>query len=112
MAVHMDFDVFWHSTRALWEGRSLYFDTGGPDSSTNPPFWTVLISPLGLLKPLTAYRSFVLITVLASVISLAWMAGELRMRRTASRSVRSGSSVPRTMSRAPAGTISRRRSRA
>jgi alpha-1,2-mannosyltransferase len=79
MVVHMDFDVFWHSTRALWEGRSLYFDTGGPDSSTNPPFWTVLISPLGLLESLTAYRSFVLITVLASVVSLAWMAGELRM---------------------------------
>ncbi len=24
MVVHMDFDVFWHSARALWEGRSLY----------------------------------------------------------------------------------------
>jgi alpha-1,2-mannosyltransferase len=80
MAVHMDFDVFWHSAKALLERRSLYFDTGGPDSSTSPPFWTVLISPLGLLEPLTAYRSFVLITVLASVISLAWIAGELRLR--------------------------------
>lgn len=80
MVVHMDFDVFWHSARAWWEGRSLYFDTGGPDSSTNPPFWTLLISPLGLLEPLVAYRVFVLITVLASVVSLAWMAGELRLR--------------------------------
>ena len=80
MDVHMDFDVFWHSARALWEGRSLYYDTGGPDSSTNPPFWTLLISPLGLLEPLTAYRTFVLITVLASVVSLAWMAAELRLR--------------------------------
>jgi hypothetical protein len=80
MVVHMDFDVFWHSARALWEGRNLYYDTGGPDSSTNPPFWTLLISPLGLLKPLTAYRSFVLITVLASVVSLACMATELRLR--------------------------------
>ena len=80
MVVHMDFDVFWHSARALWEGRNLYYDTGGPDSSANPPFWTLLISPLGLLEPLTAYRSFVLITVLASVVSLAWMATELRLR--------------------------------
>ena len=38
MVVHMDFDVFWHSARALWEGRNLYYDTGGPDSSTNLPF--------------------------------------------------------------------------
>jgi alpha-1,2-mannosyltransferase len=78
MVVHMDFDVFWHSARALWEGRSLYYDTGGPDSSTNPPFWTLLVSPLGLLEPLTAYRSFVLITVLASIVSLAWMVAKLR----------------------------------
>lgn len=52
----------------------------GPDSSANPPFWTLLISPLGLLEPLTAYRCFVVLTVLASVISLAWMAAELRLR--------------------------------
>ncbi len=78
MVVHMDFDVFWHSARALWEGRSLYYVTGGPDSSTNPPFWTLLVSPLGLLEPLTAYRSFVLITVLASIVSLAWMVAKLR----------------------------------
>jgi hypothetical protein len=80
MVVHVDFDVFWHSARALWEGRSLYYDTGGPDSSTNQPFWTLLISPLGLPEPLTAYRTFVLITVLTSVDSLAWMAAELRLR--------------------------------
>jgi alpha-1,2-mannosyltransferase len=80
MVTHMDFEVFWHSAKALLEGRSLYFDTGGPDSSTNPPFWTLLVSPLALLEPLTAYRLFVLITVLASVVSLAWMAGELRLR--------------------------------
>ncbi|MCA1731339.1 MAG: hypothetical protein LC751_18655 [Actinobacteria bacterium] len=49
MVTHMDFDVFWHSAKALLEGRSLCFDTGGPDSSTNPPFWTLLVSPLALL---------------------------------------------------------------
>ena len=80
MVTHMDFDVFWHSAKALLEGRSLYFETGGPDSSTNPPFWTLLVSPFALLAPLTAYRLFVLTTVLATIASLAWMAGELRMR--------------------------------
>jgi hypothetical protein len=70
MVVHIDFDVFWHTARAFWEGRNLYYDTGGPDSSTNPPFRTLFISPLGLLEPLTAYRSFVLITVLATLFPL------------------------------------------
>lgn len=80
MVVHMDFDVFWHSAKALLDGGNLYYDTGGPDSSANPPFWTLLISPLGFLEALTAYRLFVVITVLTSVGYLAWMAGELRMR--------------------------------
>jgi alpha-1,2-mannosyltransferase len=80
MDPHSDFDVFWHSAKALWEGRNIYFDTGGPDSSNNPPFWTVLIAPLGLLEPLIAYRVFVLIMLLISVGYLAWMANELRLR--------------------------------
>ena len=40
METHMDFDVFWHSANALWDGKNLYFGTGGPDSSANPPIWT------------------------------------------------------------------------
>ncbi|MDX6379208.1 MAG: alpha,2-mannosyltransferase [Rubrobacteraceae bacterium] len=80
MVVHMDFNVFWHSAKALLEGRNLYYDTGGPDSSANPPLWTLIISPFALLEPLTAYRLFVSITVLTSVAYLAWMADELRLR--------------------------------
>ena len=80
MAVHPDFDAFWHSAKAFLEGRNLYFDTGGPDSSNNPPIWTVLISPLGLLEPLTAYRVFALAMLLTSVGYLAWMAAELGLR--------------------------------
>ena len=48
---HKDFDVFLHSARALWEGGDVYSENGGPSISTNPPFWTVLVVPLALLKP-------------------------------------------------------------
>jgi alpha-1,2-mannosyltransferase len=79
MDVHADFDTFWRSAEALWEGRGVY-DTGARLVNLNPPFWTVLISPLGLLEPLTAYRAFVLITLAVCVGYLAWMADELRLR--------------------------------
>ena len=79
MYVHTDFDTFWRSAAALWEGKNIY-DTGAWLSNMGPPFWTLLISPLGLLEPLTAYRSFVLITLLINVGSLLWMAYELRLR--------------------------------
>jgi hypothetical protein len=46
---HYDFETFWYSAKALWEGRNIYYDTGHPAVSSNPPFLTVLISPLGLL---------------------------------------------------------------
>ena len=46
----------------------------------NPPVWTVLISPLGLLEPLTAYRVFVLISLVIVVAYLAWTVEELRLR--------------------------------
>jgi len=38
MEPHMDFDVFLHSARALWEGGDVYSENGGPSISTNPPF--------------------------------------------------------------------------
>ncbi len=59
MVVHMDFDVFWRSARALLEGGDVYSENGGPSISTNPPFWTVLVVPLALLKPIlpTGYSS-------------------------------------------------------
>jgi alpha-1,2-mannosyltransferase len=79
MDIHADFDTFWRSAEALWEGRDVYA-TGARLENLNPPFWTVLISPLGLLEPLTAYRTFVLITLAVCVGYLAWMADELRLR--------------------------------
>jgi alpha-1,2-mannosyltransferase len=79
MAVHGDFDTFWRSARAFLEGRDVYA-TGAELENLNPPFWVLLISPLGLLEPLVAYRFFALITLSVTVAYLAWMAGELRLR--------------------------------
>ena len=53
---HMDFDVFWHSSRAFLDGENIYYGTGGPDESAQPPLWAVFVSPLALFEPLTAYR--------------------------------------------------------
>ncbi len=79
MDVHADFDTFWRSAEALWEGGDVY-DTGARLENLNPPFWVLLISPLGLLEPLAAYRTFVVITLVVTVAYLAWVAGELRLR--------------------------------
>jgi alpha-1,2-mannosyltransferase len=79
MNVHADFDTFWRSAAAFWEGRDIY-DTGARLRNLNPPFWILLISPFGLLEPLVAYRGFVLTAVVMSVGYLAWMADELRLR--------------------------------
>ena len=79
MAFHVDFDSFWRSARAMLEGQNIY-DTGVELVNLNPPIWTALISPLGLLEPITAYRVFVLISVLIVVGYLAWMVEELRLR--------------------------------
>jgi alpha-1,2-mannosyltransferase len=79
MAFHVDFDSFWRSARAMLEGQDIY-DTGVELVNLNPPVWTVLISPLGLLEPITAYRVFVLISLLVVVGYLAWTVEELRLR--------------------------------
>jgi alpha-1,2-mannosyltransferase len=79
MSVHGDFDTFWRSARALWEGKDIYA-TGAELKNLNPPLWVLLISPFGLLEPLIAYRCFVLITLFVTVGYLAWMAEELRLR--------------------------------
>ena len=77
--VHPDFYTFWRSAEALWEGRNIY-DTGDRLPNLNPPLWTVLIAPLGLLEPLFAYRVFILIALALVVGYLAWVADELRLR--------------------------------
>ena len=79
MEVHVDFDSFWRSARAMLEGRNIY-ETGVELVNLNPPVWTVLISPLGLLEPLTAYRVFVLVSLVVAVGYLAWTVEELRLR--------------------------------
>src|SRR5215208_5039571 len=79
MAYHVDFGSFWRSARAMLEGRNIY-DTGVQLVNLNPPVWTVLISPLGLLEPITAYRVFVLISLVVVVGYLAWTVEELRLR--------------------------------
>jgi len=79
MKVHVDFDSFWRSARAMLEGEDIY-DTGVDLVNLNPPAWTVLISPLGLLGPITAYRVFVLVSVVMVVAYLAWTVEELRLR--------------------------------
>jgi alpha-1,2-mannosyltransferase/arabinofuranan 3-O-arabinosyltransferase len=75
---HVDFHTFWHSAAALLEGRDIY-DTGAAAENRNPPFWTLMVSPLGLLKPVLAYRIFSLLSVILTVGCLTWMAGELRL---------------------------------
>jgi alpha-1,2-mannosyltransferase len=77
---HLDFRVFWHSANALLDGKNLYFDTGAPDSSANPPIWTVLMSPLALFKTLFAYRLFVVLTVPVTIGYLVWMASEIGLQ--------------------------------
>jgi alpha-1,2-mannosyltransferase len=79
MAIHGDFDTFWRSARAFWEERDVYA-TGAELENLNPPLWVLLISLLGLLEPLVAYRFFVMITLFVTVGYLAWVAGELRLR--------------------------------
>ena len=79
MNVHGDFDSFWRSARAFWEGREVYA-TGADLETLNPPLWVLLISPFALLEPLVAYRFFVLITLSITVANLAWVADELRVR--------------------------------
>lgn len=78
MRVHADFDTFWRSAEALWVRDDLY-DTGARLSNLNPPLWTLIISPLGLLDPLTAYRIFASLSAVVMVGYLAWMARETKL---------------------------------
>ena len=78
MNIHADFDTFWRSAEALLGGGDIY-DAGARLVNLNPPLWTVLISPLGLMQPLAAYRLFVLLSLIVTVAYLAWTAAELRL---------------------------------
>ncbi len=78
MDVHADFDTFWRSADAFLEGEDVY-DAGARLANLNPPLWVLMISPLGLLEPLVAYRLFVLLTLAITVGYLAWTASETRL---------------------------------
>ncbi|HZY64514.1 MAG: DUF2029 domain-containing protein [Actinomycetota bacterium] len=79
MDVHADFDSFWRSANAALEGENIY-DAGARLVNLNPPFWTLVMLPFGFMEPLNAYRLFVLVMLFTTIGSLAWMAGELRLR--------------------------------
>ncbi|MDQ4127243.1 MAG: DUF2029 domain-containing protein [Actinomycetota bacterium] len=79
MDIHADFDSFWRSAEALLSGGDVY-DTGARLVNLNPPVWSVLISPLGLLDVLTAYRVFVLISLVITAAYLALTAEEVGLR--------------------------------
>jgi len=48
MGAHADFDTFHRSAQALLHGRPIY-DTGAALVNLNPPVWTILFAPFGLL---------------------------------------------------------------
>src|SRR3712207_8172466 len=57
-----------------------YWRDWSSDVCSSDLFWILLISPLGLLEPLFAYRIFALITLFITVGYLVWMAYEVRLR--------------------------------
>jgi hypothetical protein len=78
MMVHVDFDSFWRSAAAVWSGGDIY-DAGARFVNLNPPFWTVLMLPFGLMEVLPAYRLFSVLMLAAAVGCLAWTAREMRL---------------------------------
>ena len=78
MKVHADFDTFWRSAAALWNGGDTY-ETGAGLRNLNPPFWTVLLAPFGLLEVLPAYRLFSLLTLALALGCLIWTAREMKL---------------------------------
>jgi len=78
--LHVDFDTFWHSAVALTRGEDIY-DTPAKLTNLNPPLLTVLFTPFALLDALTAYRFWMVLTLLMVVGSVLAVAGELRLSR-------------------------------
>lgn len=78
MGAHSDFDTFHRSAVALLNGQPIY-DTGAGLANLNPPFWTVLFAPFGLLETLVAYRVFSILTVILMLGAGLLVARELRL---------------------------------
>lgn len=77
--VHVDFDTFWQSAVALVHGGDIYA-TPAKLTNLNPPLLTVLLVPFAWLDPLTAYRIWVVLSLLMVLGSLLAVARELRLR--------------------------------
>jgi arabinofuranan 3-O-arabinosyltransferase len=80
--LHVDFDTFWHSAVALVSGGDIY-DTPAKLTNLNPPLLTVLLVPFAWLDALTAYRVFMVLTLLVVAGAVLAVARELRLPRTA-----------------------------
>ncbi len=78
LAPHADFETFWLSARAVWDGVDLY-DTHAELVNLNPPLVSFLLAPLGLLDPMVGYRVLVLLTVVLIGASMVLVARELRL---------------------------------
>ncbi|MEV4318321.1 glycosyltransferase family 87 protein [Actinocrispum sp. NPDC049592] len=73
---HADLETFHRSAQALLHGQPIY-DTGAHLVNLNPPVWTVLFAPFGLLEPLAAYWVFAVITAILVLGSGYLVAREL-----------------------------------
>lgn len=76
--IHADFDTFYRSAWAVWHGDGSVYETGARLVNLNPPFWTVLFAPLGLMEALPAYRVFAGTMVALVVGYVIWTTAELR----------------------------------
>jgi alpha-1,2-mannosyltransferase len=80
--LHVDFDTFWHSAVALVAGDDIY-DTPAKLTNLNPPLLTALLVPFAWMDALTAYRVFMVLTLVLVAGSVLAVARELRLPRTA-----------------------------
>jgi hypothetical protein len=79
---HADFDTFYRSAVALLHGEPIY-DAGAKLVNLNPPFWTVLLAPFGLLDQLEAYRIYALLSVFLVLCAILLVARELNLSKRA-----------------------------
>jgi hypothetical protein len=77
---HPDLETFHRSAVALLHGDSIY-DTGAKLVNLNPPVWTVLFVPFGLLEPMVAYWVFGAVTTVLFVGCMWLVARELGVAR-------------------------------
>jgi alpha-1,2-mannosyltransferase len=76
--LHVDFDTFWHSAVALTQGGDIYA-TGAKLRNLNPPLLSVLLTPFAAFDALTAYRIWMVLTLLMVVGAIWAVARELRL---------------------------------